>query len=517
MADPVLAAEPKGVRTAVALQRSRGQLQKLRRPGRLKISKRPELGYRKALNRAIAELSAVVRDVIIPEIPSLVAGAPEEMRADALGDELSGLIDRAELVWAGSVDNEGPARAAAEEVGSQNQKNQRQAFRTVLGVDPVASEPFLGPLVDDFVQRNARLIRRVSADFLAKVEAQVGDGVRAGRRVESIQRDLERNFLGSGTEVRKAKKRAKLIARDQVSKYQGDLSRIRQTRLGVTRYIWRTSRDARVRPEHAAREGKIFSWSRPPDDGHPGQPINCRCHAEPVLSDLVDDAPSIGPAGGFEIPASSQPVAAKRRTKEPKPRAVPPKPAPNPKATLPRSGTVIELSPKQTEARRNAEWLRNFPQARDSAKHEERRDWMLWEWVHGSSRRTSIMLKRAAIEEFGLEGVPYQRSGVEFRIPKADRDRARGDLRRLYTATQAQLKKQGKSSVRLYRGLKTDFDVPGSVSAWTSDRRVAQTFAGKGGRVIAEEVPASKILVTHESEGWVDGVFGPQSEFLVLE
>lgn len=47
-------------------------------------------------------------------------------------------------------------------------------------------------------------------------------------------------------------------------------------------YIWRTVKDDRVRPEHAAREGQIFSWTDPPDDGHPGEAFGCRCWAEPV-------------------------------------------------------------------------------------------------------------------------------------------------------------------------------------------------------------------------------------------
>ncbi len=47
-------------------------------------------------------------------------------------------------------------------------------------------------------------------------------------------------------------------------------------------YIWRTVKDGDVRPAHAAREGKIFSWTNPPKGGHPGEDYNCRCWAEVV-------------------------------------------------------------------------------------------------------------------------------------------------------------------------------------------------------------------------------------------
>lgn len=49
----------------------------------------------------------------------------------------------------------------------------------------------------------------------------------------------------------------------------------------ATHYIWRTSGDDKVRPSHAANNGKIFAWDNPPETGHPGEDYNCRCRAEP--------------------------------------------------------------------------------------------------------------------------------------------------------------------------------------------------------------------------------------------
>ena len=48
----------------------------------------------------------------------------------------------------------------------------------------------------------------------------------------------------------------------------------------TARYIWRTRGDGKVRPEHAANNGKIFSWDNPPSTGHPGEAYGCRCWAE---------------------------------------------------------------------------------------------------------------------------------------------------------------------------------------------------------------------------------------------
>lgn len=48
-------------------------------------------------------------------------------------------------------------------------------------------------------------------------------------------------------------------------------------------YVWRTRNDRKVRPEHAANDGRVFSWDDPPDTGHPGEDYGCRCRAEPYV------------------------------------------------------------------------------------------------------------------------------------------------------------------------------------------------------------------------------------------
>jgi SPP1 gp7 family putative phage head morphogenesis protein len=56
------------------------------------------------------------------------------------------------------------------------------------------------------------------------------------------------------------------------------------------RYVWRTQRDERVRPSHRKNDGRIFSWSNPPDTGHPGEDYNCGCEAVPYLSGSTEFA-----------------------------------------------------------------------------------------------------------------------------------------------------------------------------------------------------------------------------------
>lgn len=81
---------------------------------------------------------------------------------------------------------------------------------------------------------------------------------------------------------------ARRIARDQIGKLNAQINQARQENLGLTGYIWRTSQDNRVRDEHTELEGESFEWDDPPPDGHPGEPIMCRCYAEPDFSPILD-------------------------------------------------------------------------------------------------------------------------------------------------------------------------------------------------------------------------------------
>jgi SPP1 gp7 family putative phage head morphogenesis protein len=134
--------------------------------------------------------------------------------------------------------------------------------------------------IAQFAQTNADLITSLGQRMAEDIAKVVEEGVVSGSRWETIAKRLE--HVGGVTESRVA-----LIARDQVGKLYADINRQRQGNLGVTRYVWRTVRDNRVREEHEVLDGDSFEWGAPPSEGHPGEAVNCRCYADPDFSDLL--------------------------------------------------------------------------------------------------------------------------------------------------------------------------------------------------------------------------------------
>jgi SPP1 gp7 family putative phage head morphogenesis protein len=106
--------------------------------------------------------------------------------------------------------------------------------------------------------------------------------------VSLIQRDAAQEDIDHRKKF--ARNAGVFIAGNELSGQHSGLSQRLQQDAGGATYVWRTSMDMRVRPEHRQREGRVFSWNAPPDDGNPGQPPNCRCIAEPIASEFTEES-----------------------------------------------------------------------------------------------------------------------------------------------------------------------------------------------------------------------------------
>lgn len=257
-----------------------------KQPSRQASGKMLEVQYFKIIKTLIEPYFADIRERLIPSLPEIVESFKQSRRVDDIkldqtyGEIITRRIRDVKIGIALQIP-ESLLRVRTEDQANASSRFQRRQFdrqiKTVLGINPIISEPFLEPMVQSFVERNAALIKDIPDQSIARVETKLRTGIEAGESLKTLTATVQ-------NELRVAKNRAKLIARDQTNKFLGNLNELRQTSLGVEEYTWSTSKDERVRPTHQAKEGKTFKWSDPPDDtGHPGHDINCRCTALPNL------------------------------------------------------------------------------------------------------------------------------------------------------------------------------------------------------------------------------------------
>lgn len=133
------------------------------------------------------------------------------------------------------------------------------------------------------VHENVALIKSIPQHALLQVEGAVMRSVQAGRDLAPLAKFINHQYGVT-------KRRAALIARDQNNKATGAMTRERQLELGLEEAIWQHSAAGKEpRPTHVKMNGKKFKIAKGMWDAaegryvHPGELINCRCTARPIV------------------------------------------------------------------------------------------------------------------------------------------------------------------------------------------------------------------------------------------
>ena len=127
------------------------------------------------------------------------------------------------------------------------------------------------------LQENLRLIRSVSDEARDKIGGAVWRGFLARTPRRDVAKEINRALEGG-------RARALRISVDQTTKLSAALDEARQTEAGLDTFRWRHSGKVHYRPEHKARDGKLFKWSsNVARTDPPGHAIHCGCKSQPVL------------------------------------------------------------------------------------------------------------------------------------------------------------------------------------------------------------------------------------------
>lgn len=246
------------------------------------------VAYFRAIRTLLDRARALVERELLPRLPHLLEQARREreatFRTDAPGDEVNKLMDELSKKYFDELrpsEIEALAVRAADETSRFQKVQLDRQVRAAFGVDVLHAEPSLRPLSTAFVSENVALIKSIPNKYLDDVEATVTRAIRRAATPTDLTQELQERYEVSES-------RARLIARDQLGKYYGQINQARQQALGVEEYVWETSQDERVREEHADRQGEVFRWDDPPEGGHPGEDYQCRCFAAPVLDEITE-------------------------------------------------------------------------------------------------------------------------------------------------------------------------------------------------------------------------------------
>lgn len=238
----------------------------------------PELQYKAALRRMLAEAARETREGIIPLYQA--DQAMDRARRAFTGDAARGdwFVRLRSMMRAMDAVATGTVRTILDLEAKQHTKGFMAAAKRALGIDlaAVVRDEDLTDYVETAVARNVSLITSFSEDIVKRIEQTVYDNSIAGNTVATLKAKLKEQF---GI----ADRRAQLIARDQIGKFTGDLNRRRQQQAGLEEYEYMTSQDERVRPLHQSYDGKTYRWDSPPADGHPGTAVRCRCVARGIV------------------------------------------------------------------------------------------------------------------------------------------------------------------------------------------------------------------------------------------
>jgi SPP1 gp7 family putative phage head morphogenesis protein len=216
-----------------------------------------------------------VLDSAIP-LPALIGDYRTYLRSDSdYAKRMQILIDQSKKQLK-PRNLEELARAFAQRADDHNRTQVRAQVKAATGVDVFTREPNLKPIFDTFAQRNVTLVEDLTNNAANRLQNSVMRAIQLAQTNEQLAEQITKDLKTDDD-------RALKIARDQIGSLYGQINATRQQTLGITKFIWRTSHDERVRSEHEELDGQEFEYTDPPGEGLPGEPIMCRCYAEPVI------------------------------------------------------------------------------------------------------------------------------------------------------------------------------------------------------------------------------------------
>jgi SPP1 gp7 family putative phage head morphogenesis protein len=239
------------------------------------------IGLEREYAKILVRYTRDVMQICLDYVPLLVAEAMANgINADRMDNWITDITSKIKETIDSKLRIRDKVTAMFDKVKGFAKRQQEKIFRGVFGSTPQGGNNRQYEVIKTiWVSQNLELIESIDRRTMEQIHYALARNVIRTVDKEMLTKELTQSIMQMG---KVNEKRAALIACDQVGKLNSQLAQYEQFNQGVTSYIWSTRRDSRVRQKHREREGKVFRWDNPPDDGHPGWPVRCRCTSTPL-------------------------------------------------------------------------------------------------------------------------------------------------------------------------------------------------------------------------------------------
>lgn len=288
-----------------------GDLKRLKKPPKWLEPLNVRRQYTARLYEYTFQIRKVITEQIYPKLDKWLVGGtitypdpetPHEKRYDSLMDDIINDINLTfilieQILFPSMTRAQESTKFFGLEIAAFNQLQYQKTMNSVLGIDIFLEEPWLVPQLELFANQNAQLISNMTVNEMERVSGYVQRAIQEGSSYDSTVENIEKSFGIT-------RRHAKLIARDQTSKLNGSLTKLRQQEAGISTYRWQTSDDERVRQDHRVLDGKICRWDDPTvyfnektgkwekrskiggTNVHTSVDVNCRCVPIPIIEGM---------------------------------------------------------------------------------------------------------------------------------------------------------------------------------------------------------------------------------------
>ena len=257
-------------------------------------------GYMRLLNQTLKEY-----------MPEIMDAYKAERRRETRYDDIRDLTSNFQQIFMkiaqaleqklSQFDLERKVRNIANMTKSRSIREWKRLCKKTLGID-LMSDYYKGDFYEAairlWIDENVLKIKSIPNDTLGAMHEIILEGFRNGRTIKDISKEIQ-------NEYNVTKRKAQMLARDQLGTLNAQLTRMQQQDAGCKKYRWSDSRDSRVRDCHKDLNGKLFSWDDPPEmwyetkrgrvytgrKCHPGEDFLCRCCAIPEFNLETIDVP----------------------------------------------------------------------------------------------------------------------------------------------------------------------------------------------------------------------------------